>query len=65
MKVKVYNTAKYQNTTTYYVDKITAMPEPDKLDDKTIENADGIMLCLHTTDDRWIFVPHSFLIEIT
>ena len=65
MKVKVYNSGKYQKTTTYDVDKITAMPEPEEIDDEDIEYADGVMLGLWLKDGRTIFVPHEFLIEIT
>lgn len=64
MKVKCYCTAAYRNTDVYDVDRITAMPEPDELDDETREYADGIMLCLDLSDGRTIFCPHSFLISI-
>lgn len=64
MKVKAYNTGKYQNTTTYEVRKIDAMPEPDEITDDEKALADGIMLHLTTTDGRDIFLPHSFLISI-
>jgi len=65
MKVKVYNSGKYQKTTTYDVDKITAMPEPEEIDEEDIEFSDGVMLGLWLKDGRTIFVPHEFLIEIT
>ena len=64
MKVKVYNTTKYKNTTTYDVKKITAMPEPDEITKEDIDEANGVMLGLWLTDGRTIFIPHSFLIEV-
>lgn len=65
MKVKVYNSAKYQKTTTYEVEKITAMPEPGELTEEDIDCANTIMLALWLKDGRTVFIPHSFLIEIT
>ena len=65
LTVKCYNTSKYQNTTTYKVKDITAMPGPEEITDDDIEYADGIMLTLNLADDRTIFIPHSFLISIT
>ena len=64
MKVKCYNTGKYQNTTTYDVESIDAMPEPEEITDEDKEYADGIMLHMTTTDGRNIFLPHQFLISI-
>ena len=64
MKVKVYNSAKYQKTTTYNVEKITCMPEPDEIEPDDIEYADGAMLGLWLSNGGTVFVPHSFLIEI-
>ena len=65
MKVKVYNSTKYHNTTTYEVEKITAMPEPDEITQEDIDYSDGIMLGLWLTDGRTIHIPHCFLIEVT
>lgn len=64
MKVKVYNTTKYHNTTTYDVERITAMPEPEEIEQEDIDYADGIMLGLWLTDGSTVFVPHNFLIEV-
>lgn len=64
MKVKAYRTAKLQKTSTYDVEKITAMPEPEEITDEDREYADGIMLCLWMKDGSSVFLPHSFLIEV-
>lgn len=65
MKVKAYRTCKYQNASTYDVEKITAMPEPEEITDDDREYADGIMLALWLKDGGTVFIPHSFLIEVT
>ena len=64
MKVKCYNSGKFQKTTTYEVVKITAMPEPEEITEEDIENCDGIMLGLWLTNGDNLFIPHEFLIEI-
>lgn len=65
MKVKAYNTSKYHGTTTYDVTKIEAMPPPNEITDEDMACADGIMLTLHLRGNRTVFIPHSFLIEVT
>ena len=65
MKVKCYNSGKFQKTTIYDVEKITAMPEPEEITEEDIENCDGIMLTLYKTNGDTLFIPHEFLIEIT
>lgn len=66
MKVKMYRTAKFDKTCTYEVEKITAMPEPDEITQEDKNQADGIMLTLWFKDEmQAMFVPHSFIIEIT
>ena len=64
MKVRCYNSGRFHGTTTYDVCKITAMPEPNELTDEDVACADTIMLALCTKDNRAIFIPHSFLIEV-
>lgn len=65
MKVKCYRTAKHQKTSVYDVEKITAMPDAHEIQDDDRECADGIMLCLWCSDESTVFIPHSFLIEVT
>ena len=68
MKVKVYNSSKYEKTTVYDCARIDAMPDAEDLNSDRefwLENPSGIMLHLNTKDGSDLFVPHSFLIEIT
>lgn len=65
MKVKAYRTAKFKNYDVLDVDKISAMPEPDKLTEDDRDCADGVMLTLYCSDGRVIWLPHCFIIEIT
>ena len=66
MKVRMYNSGAYKNTTIIDdVEKITAMPEPIGITDDDIENCDCIYLTLYRSGDQpTMFIPHSFLIEI-
>ena len=65
MTVTAYRSTKYEKTTSYVVEKITAMPEPDVIEDEDRESADGIMLTLWLRGGGTVCIPHSFLIEIT
>lgn len=65
MKVRMYNSVKFHNTTTLDdVEKITAMPEPIDITPEDIEYSDGIMLTLYRTNGPDTIIPPSFLIEI-
>ena len=67
MKVKVYNSSKYQKTTVYDVERIEAMPDTEEFnEDRELwtENPEGIFLHLFLKDERDFFVPHSLLISI-
>lgn len=65
MKVRMYNSSKFHNTTVLDdVERITAMPEPIDITPEDIEYSDGIMLTLYRTNGADTIIPHSFLIEI-
>ena len=66
MKVRMYNSGAYKNTSVIDdVVKITAMPEPQEITEEDIEYCDGIFLTLYRSGDQpTMLIPHSFLIEI-
>lgn len=67
MKVKVYNSSKYQKTTVYDVERIEAMPDTEEFNEDRelwMEYPEGILLHLFMKDERDLFVPHSLLISI-
>ena len=66
MKVRMYNSGAYKNTSVIDdVVKITAMPEPQEITEEDIEYCDCGFLTLYRSGDQpAMLIPHSFLIEI-